>query len=106
MRRERPAEPFHGLGRRDRMDETLARSADDEWGAEAAPLVEPGDAGQALLCRLAEADAGIERDALARDAGTRGNDERALEERRHVGNNVDCGIGAVAIVHDDDRRAT
>ena len=58
---------------------------------------------EALLWRLAEADAGIERDALARDAGARGNGERALEERRHVGDDVDCGIGALAIVHDDDR---
>ena len=35
-----------------------------------------------LLRRLAEADAGIEHDALARDAGARGDVERALEDTR------------------------
>ena len=88
-----------------RMDEALARSADQERQAEAAPGVEPGDAGHALLRRLAEADAGIEHDALARDAGARGDFERAREERGHVGDDVDRRIGALAIVHDDDRRA-
>ncbi len=86
------------------MDEALARSADQERQAEAAPGVEPGDADQALLRRLAEADAGIEHDALARDAGARGDFERAREELGDVGDNVDGWIGGIAIVHDDDGR--
>ena len=42
---------------------------------------------------------------LARDAGTRGEIERAGEEGRHVGHDVDRRIGGVAVVHDDDRHA-
>ena len=50
----------------------------------------------ALLRRLAEADAGVEHDALARNAGARGDVERAGEERRDVGHDVDRRIGGVA----------
>ena len=87
------------------MDEALARGADQERQAESSPGVEPGDAGEALLRRLAEADAGIEHDPVARNAGARGDLERALEERGDVGDDVDRRIGLVAIVHDDDGRA-
>ncbi len=65
-----------------------------------------GDAGDALFRRLAEADAGIEDYALAGDAGARRNIERAVEEGRHVGNDVDGRIRGLAVVHDSDRHAT
>ncbi len=71
-----------GVRRRDRVDEALARGADQERQTETAPVVEPRDAGQALLRRLAEADAGIEHDAVMSDAGRPGDFERAGEEIR------------------------
>src|SRR5579863_9892546 len=102
MRRERAAKPLRGLRRHDRMDETLARGTDQERQAKPAPGVEPGNAGQALLRRLAEADAGIEHNPFEWNAGTRGDGERALEEGGDVGDNVDPRIGGFSIVHDDD----
>jgi len=83
-------------------DKALARGADQDRQAKPAPGVEPGDANQALLRRLAKADAGIEHDALAGNTGTGGNGERAFEERGDVGDDVDPRIGGIAIVHDDD----
>ncbi len=51
------------------------------------------DGDDALFRRLAEADAGIEHDLLAPDAGLFGDGERALEKRHHVGDDVDRGVG-------------
>ena len=65
--------------------------------------VEPRQHRQTLLLRLAEADAGIEHDAVARNAGALGDTERAGEEPVDVGHDVDRRIGALAVVHDDDR---
>ena len=65
----------------------------------------PRDADDALLGRLAEADAGIEHDFLARDAGALGDLQRAGKERNHIGDDVDAFIGAVAIMHHDHRHA-
>ena len=56
-----------------------------------------------MLRRLAEADAGIEHDAVAGDAGAFGERERAGEEGGDVGHDVDRRIGGLAVVHDDDR---
>src|ERR1700751_5395352 len=98
---KRAAETLRRLGWHDGMDETLARGTDQERQAEAAPGVEPGDAGQALLRRLAEADAGVEHDALAGNAGPGGDVERAVEEGGDVGDDIDGRIGGVAIVHDN-----
>src|SRR5580692_1406725 len=105
MRGNRAAEPLRRLRRYDRMDEALARGADQERQVEAAPGIEPRDAGETLLRRLAEADTGIERDAVALDAGLPGDFQRAREEIGHVLDDVDVRIGGVAVVHDDDRRA-
>ena len=58
-----------------------------------APGVEPGDTNQTLLRRLAEADAGIEHDPLARDAGACRDVERAPKEVRHLGDDIDRRIG-------------
>ena len=85
-----PPMPFIGRRGRHRIDETLARGADQKRQAEPFEFGQLGNAQQALLRRLAEADAGIEHDAVARDAGARGNLQRALEERRHVGDDVDA----------------
>ena len=51
---------------------------------------------QAMLCsaRFAEADAGIEHNAVGPNAGAGGEIERALKERGHLGNDVDGWIGA------------
>src|ERR1700733_7523825 len=84
------------------MDEALARSTDQKRQIETAPLMKPGDTGKALLWRLAEADAGIEHDPIASDARLPGDFERAREELRNVGDDIDRGVGGVAIVHDDD----
>ena len=40
---------------------------------------------------------------MPRDAGARGDFERAGKERRNIRHDVDRGIGGVAVVHDDDR---
>ena len=100
---DRAAEALVGRRGRDRVDEALARGADQERQAERFELREPRDGGDALLRRLAEADAGVEHDALARDAGAVGDLERAGKERRDVGHDVDGRIGGLAVVHDDDR---
>ena len=65
----------------------------------------PGERDDALLRRLAEADAGVEHDLVARDAGAVGDRERTGEERRDVGHDVDRRVGSLAIVHDDHRNA-
>ena len=64
-------------------------------------FVEPRQRHHALLRRLAEADAGIEHDIARRNTGLRRDLERAGEEGRDILHDVDAGIGAVAVVHDD-----
>ena len=103
MRGDRAAQALVGRSGRNLVDEALARGAEQERQAERLELAEPRDRDEALLRRLAEADAGIEHDVLARDAGARGDLERAREERRDIGHDVDRGIGGLAVVHDDDR---
>src|ERR1700761_6910355 len=87
------------------MNETLARGADQERQIEAAPSVETRQTGDTLLCRFAEADAGIEHDLIMADAGGPGDFERAREELRYFGDDVEGRISGLAIVHDNDRRA-
>ena len=101
----RAADPLHRLRRRHRVDEALARGADQDRQAEVLEFVELGDRLHALLRGLAEADAGIEHDGFPRDAGLVGDVERMVEERVDVGDDADGGIGLVAVVHDDDRHA-
>ena len=93
------------LRRRDAVDEALARQAHEQRQAEFAQLGKPRDHRDALLRGLAEADAGIEHDALARDAGARRDVERAREERLHVGHDVERRIDGLAVVHHDHRHA-
>ena len=93
---DRAAQALVGRGGRNLIDEALARSADEERQAEGFELGKPGDGRDALLRRLAEADAGVEHDVLARDAGARGDVERAGEERRDIGHDVDRWIGGLA----------
>src|SRR5580658_10323512 len=98
MRRERPAQPIHRFRWGDRIDESLARSADQKRQIETAPLMKPGDTGEALLGRLAEANTGIEHDLIASDARLPRDFERAREELRDVGDDIDRRVGMVAIV--------
>ena len=76
-----------------RVDEALARQADQQRQAERAQLAEPRDHRDALLRRLAEADAGIEHDAVAarcrRVAAI--SSERA-KNALHVRHDVERGI--------------
>ena len=67
-------------------------------------LREPCQANDALLRGLAEADARIEHDVLACDAGARRDLERTGKESDHVGDDIDCRIRRVAIVHHDHRQ--
>src|SRR5215469_11615024 len=92
---ERSAEPLSGFGTHDRIDEALARGADQKRQIEAAPSVKPGDAGEALLGRLAEADPRVKHDLIAADACLPRDLERAREEFRHLGDDVDRWIGLV-----------
>src|SRR5262249_20378546 len=103
MGRDRSAEPLVWRRWDHRIDETLARGANQKRQAERFQAVEPGYCGHALLGGLAEADAGVEDDEFAMNTGVRGDGERAVEERRDIGHDVDARIRGVAVVHDDDR---
>src|SRR5688572_27187717 len=85
MRRDRATDALVGRGGRYRVDEPLARRADEERQTERLQLRQPGDGSHALLGRLAEADAGIGHDGVARNAGAAGDVERAEEKRLDVG---------------------
>ncbi len=58
--------------------------------------------GEILFERLAEADAGIEHDAVIADAGRRRALERFAEERLELVDDVERGVGFFTVVHDDD----
>src|SRR5262245_1142075 len=103
MRGDRSAQPFIGRGGGNLVDEALARSADEKGQPERLELTDACDRGEALLRRLAEADARIEHDVLPRDAGVRGNLQRTAKESGYVRHDVDRRIGRLAVVHDDHR---
>ena len=105
MAGQRAADALVRRGRADRIDEALARGADQERQTERRESGGVRQADDALLRRLAEADAGVEHDVLAGDAGFRGNGDRAREEGFDVGDNVDARVGFVAVVHDNDGNA-
>src|SRR6202040_3301267 len=63
-----------------RVDEALARSADEKRKPERLELGKARDGRQALFRRLAEADAWVEHDVLPRNAGARRDVERAGKE--------------------------
>src|SRR5262249_57761087 len=100
---DRAADALIGRRWRYRVDEALARSADQEGEAEQFELAKPRDRDDALLWRLAETDAGVEHDHVARNAGAFRDVERTGEKRRDVGHDVDRRIGGRAILHHDDR---
>ena len=106
MRGERAAEPSVGLGRRDRMDEALARSADQERQAEAAPVR------RAARCRSCSAPASCRSRCRDRARCARARCRRAPAMSSERAKNAVtsatmsiAGSARVAIVHDDDRRA-
>jgi hypothetical protein len=105
MRGNRAAEALMRLRRRHRADETLARGADQQRKSERLQLAEPRQCSHALLRRLAEADAGVEDNFVRRNSRFRRDVERVREEVDDVLHDVHSGIGAVAVVHDDDGRA-
>src|ERR1043165_6024075 len=80
---DRAADPLAGLRRRDLVDKAFARQSHQQRKAERTQFGEPRDHRDALLRRLAETDAGIEHDALARNARTRRDLERAREKSLH-----------------------
>ena len=84
-------------------DEALARGADEHRQAEVSN-VEPGDAGDTLLRRLAEADAGIEHDAMAGNARAPGDFKGAGEKNSVTSATIRSPDRRLAIVHDDDGR--
>src|SRR5262249_61087532 len=86
-------------------DEALARSADEKGMPERFEIADACDGDEALLCRFAEADAGIEHNALRGNAGVRGNLERTRKERGDIRHDVDRWVGGRPAVHDDHRDA-
>ncbi len=91
-----------GLGGDHLADQRLARGAEQQREAEPADFAKPGQRRQILLERLAEADAGVEHDAVGADAGFRRALQRVLEEADDVGDDVDRAVDHRAVVHDDD----
>jgi len=106
MGRDRAAEALMRLRRRDRADEALARGADQKRQAEDAEFIEPGQRRHALFGGLAEADTGIEHDVAAGNAGPVGYRERSRKIVGDILHDIERGVGAVAVMHDDDRRMT
>ena len=105
VRRQRADEALVRPPPDDPADERLPRETDEDRRAEPAEPIEIPDAGDILPGRLAEADAGVEQNAAERHAGPRGEPQRPLEEPVDVVENVEGGVGRLAVVHDDDARA-
>ena len=73
----------------DLPERALARDADEHGPAERAQLVEPPEELEVLVRRLAEADAGVDADALLADpAASTANADALLEEGQHIGDDV------------------
>src|SRR5579862_712890 len=72
------------IGRAEARERALAGEADQHRPSEGDEHVEPADELEVVLDRLAETDAGIEADAILRDALRHGEREALLEERRDV----------------------
>src|ERR1700730_18451942 len=100
---DRSAQPFIGWGGRNLVDEALAGSTDEKRQPERFELTDACDRGEALLRRLAEADARIEHNVLPRNAGEGGNLPRGAKEGAYIRHDVDRGIGRLTVVHDDHR---
>ena len=98
---DRSAQPLVGRGGRNLVDEALARSADEKGMPERFEIADACDGGEALLCRFAEADAGIEHNALPRNTGLCSNLERTRKERGDIRHDVDRWVGGLPVMHDD-----
>ena len=84
-------------------EQALARRADQDRQAERlAQGAGQRQRLQVLRSRLAEADAGIEKNACAGYAGAIGEHERASKESLDVRLDVEIGIDALPVVHDRD----
>src|SRR6516162_11492847 len=100
---DRSAQPLIRRGGGNRVDEALARSADEKRKPERFELGKPRDGRQTLFRRLAEADSWVEHDVLARNAGARGDLERTGKERRDIGDDIDRWVRGLAVMQDDHR---
>ena len=69
-------------------ERALPRGADQDRPPERDDLVEPADELEVVLDRLAEADAGVEADALLGDAGATANESRSSRKADHLGDDV------------------
>ena len=86
-------------------DGRLARHAEQHRTAERAQLPQAPDQLEILRRRLAETEARIDDQPRLGDAGGQSDVDRAREKREDVGENVQSGIDARAIVHQHRRRA-
>src|SRR5262249_4189476 len=98
---DRSTQPLIGGGGGYRVDEALARRADEERKPERFELGKARNGRQTLLRRLAEADPWVEHDVLARNAGVRGEAGRKGKNRADVGDDIDGWARAPAVMHDD-----
>ena len=69
-------------------ERALARDADEHGAPERRQLVEPADQLEVVLDRLAEADSGVEADAVLGDPGGDGGAQLLLEEGRDLGGRI------------------
>src|ERR1700733_15589246 len=95
MSRDRAAEALMRLRWCDRADKALARRADQQRQAEYADFVEPGQRRHALFGGLAETDAGVEHEVVARNTGSVSDLERAGKEVDDIPDVVDAGVDLV-----------
>src|SRR5689334_3929021 len=73
---------------RDFSNETLAACADNQRPVEREKFALPAEEGEVVLMGFAESDAGIEENAGGGNAGGLGDRQSALEELRHIRNDV------------------
>lgn len=84
-------------------DDGFAGSAEEEGEAEGAEFAEAGEEGEVLGLGFGEADAGVEDEVGAREAGALGDLEGFFEEAFHATDEVVVGVGVGGVVvHDDD----
>ena len=83
----------------------LARGAEQDRAAQHAEPVEVADQVEILARRLAEADAGVDHDLPARNAGGGRDGDGAFEEAADIVEDVEGGVDGVAVVHQHHRGA-
>src|SRR5215218_9373231 len=87
--RSRQARRGRGLWLEDAAEKRLSRQAQEDRKTERLKAWQRRHGLIALLDGLAEADAGIEDDAVLWHSGGAGDEQRAFEEAENVGNDVD-----------------